>query len=995
MTRISAIARGFGSLALLLGLLIGAPLALTSWVGWPLPTSAPDISSLERALRSGISDDVIVKTLAVIAWIAWAQIALAITAEVVAVARRRPSVHLPVMPGFQAAAGRLVASVAMMAAALSPTAAMASPAPPTPVVALVAPAAAPVEVVTAAPPAAPDPTPAATPQVARPTVVVERHDSFWAIAERILGDGYRWREIRDLNVGRTMNTGDVIQPGSDLVHPGWILELPTDATPGLASPVATNTPVETSEVTVEPGDSFWSLAEEQLAASTGVDPTDGETAPYWFTMIEANQDRLVQPGNPNLILPGQQLCAPAVPGAQPAGGPVLTEPPAHVETPVPSEHAPPVSSEVEPPRDDPPPTLAVPSTQLVPAPTVVPPVEQDSSPHVEKAAGAPVAIVGAGMLSAVLAVGATRTVRRRRRQASTRTPGISAAPTPDDARDLHRLLLAEADDLSVDDLRRCLGELAQALAATGTEARPRIIQHGSDHLDVFLQEPNDSTPEGWQSHNDGALWTLRNRSAVDPECDEICAAPLLITLGRPDEDGQLYLDLEAEGLIALTGDPEAATGIARSLLAELAFTPLADTLEVIVIGDLAPPEAKTLDHVTITDSWNDVLDDVKSWAQHTHEALVENGWPSAFVARGADPLHDALAPVAVIATTPPPPELVEHLTAHQPATLAVVAVGEIPGATTLHCAAESLTVVDVDLTCSPFPLDEDTLEDLIDLVEEADQVPPPDEQLPLLPPEVLIEPDPEGPDASLTEPEVEVLVRTLGEIRVDGGEPLSPKQTAVVAYIAVHGTVSADRLEDAVWASPGTTSRRKRLANTISECRAAIGQRHLPPAADGKYSAGLGLVSDLDLFDVRIKRAAEQAAGMAADSLLSAMELVTGPPFTYRSADRASFAWVEVENWVSRWELKIAAVAERCTDLLLDLGRTEEAVEAARHALGIVPTHAALTEALMRAHAANGDRLAVQRVYQEHVGALEALDLDAPEDSTTDLYDQLVDARSA
>ena len=210
MKRFSAITRGLGSLAVLLGLLIGAPLALTSWVGWPLPTSAPDISSLEQALRSGISDDVIVKTLAVIAWIAWAQIALAITAEVVAVARRRPSVHLPVMPGFQAAAGRLVASVAMMAAALSPTAAMASPAPPTPVVALAAPAAAPLAIVTATPPAAPAPAPAAAPRVERLTVVVERHDSFWAIAERTLGDGYRWREIRDLNVGRTMNTGDVI-----------------------------------------------------------------------------------------------------------------------------------------------------------------------------------------------------------------------------------------------------------------------------------------------------------------------------------------------------------------------------------------------------------------------------------------------------------------------------------------------------------------------------------------------------------------------------------------------------------------------------------------------------------------------------------------------------------------------------------------------------------------------------------------------------------------
>jgi hypothetical protein len=60
-----------------------------------------------------------------------------------------------------------------------------------------------------------------------------------------------------------------------------------------------------------------------------------------------------------------------------------------------------------------------------------------------------------------------------------------------------------------------------------------------------------------------------------------------------------------------------------------------------------------------------------------------------------------------------------------------------------------------------------------------------------------------------------------------------------------------------------------------------------------------------------------------------------------------------------------------------------------------MPTHTGVTEALMRAHAANGDRLAVRRVYEEHLTALEALDLDAPDESTTDLFDQLVEARTA
>lgn len=121
------------------------------------------------------------------------------------------------------------------------------------------------------------------------------------------------------------------------------------------------------------------------------------------------------------------------------------------------------------------------------------------------------------------------------------------------------------------------------------------------------------------------------------------------------------------------------------------------------------------------------------------------------------------------------------------------------------------------------------------------------------------------------------------------------------------------------------------------------------------------------------------------------LALVTGPLFTYRAADRASFAWVEVENWASTWELKVAAVAQHCAEMLLGLGRPEDAVSVALRVLSIMPTHTALTEALIRAHAANGDRVAVRRVYEEHCGALQSLDLDHAAPSTAQLCCQLME----
>jgi DNA-binding SARP family transcriptional activator len=526
------------------------------------------------------------------------------------------------------------------------------------------------------------------------------------------------------------------------------------------------------------------------------------------------------------------------------------------------------------------------------------------------------------------------------------------------------------------------------------------VQHGPEHLDVFLNAPSDVAPDGWRAEADGAVWTRLASTSDGEDLDPVCAAPLLVTIGQPDDGGQIYLDLEADGVVSLTGDMATARSVARSILTELAFTPLADTLEVLVVGDLAPPDAKALDHVNLADSWDDVRDDLAAWAEQSHQVLVENGWPNPFLARGDEPYHDGLAPVAVIAHEPPPTDLLDLVLAQRPATLVVVALGEMHGATVVECAPDSLTLPDVGLVCTPHPVEAEALDAIIDLVESADDPGTPVDDLAThtegqFAPGVVVEPSAAGPDPDLEEdPEFDVLVRTLGDIRVEGGDPLAPKQTAVVAYIALHEGVTTDRLEEAVWASATGTSRRKRLANTLSECRALLGRRHLPAAVDGRYKPGPGVMTDLELFDRRVRRAADQPPIEAADTLLSAMELATGRLFNYRNSDRATFAWVDLENWVSIWELKVAAVAQKCADLLLDLGRTDEAVEVSLHALSIIPTHTSLTETLMRAHAANGDRLAVQRVYEEHVGALETLDLDDAEESTTELCERLLGARA-
>ena len=57
------------------------------------------------------------------------------------------------------------------------------------------------------------------------TYRVRRGDHLWGIAERFLGDGFRWVEIWERNSGREVEAGSRLTDPNQ-IHPGWLLELP-------------------------------------------------------------------------------------------------------------------------------------------------------------------------------------------------------------------------------------------------------------------------------------------------------------------------------------------------------------------------------------------------------------------------------------------------------------------------------------------------------------------------------------------------------------------------------------------------------------------------------------------------------------------------------------------------------------------------------------------------------------------------------------------------
>lgn len=236
-------------------------------------------------------------------------------------------------------------------------------------------------------------------------------------------------------------------------------------------------------------------------------------------------------------------------------------------------------------------------------------------------------------------------------------------------------------------------------------------------------------------------------------------------------------------------------------------------------------------------------------------------------------------------------------------------------------------------------------------------------------------------------PEPPILIRLLGDIRVVGGDrSLKAKPTAVLAYLALHPSATPEEVARAIWLAPGTRPLRKRLANCVSECRRALGVNNIPLVDDGRYRVGPCVLTDLELFEKWIA-AARQPDNHAADaSLRRALELVEGPAFTYRHADRWSYVWVDLENWIGIWEQKVVDAAEDLVQRCLQRGDRNGAIWAAQRGLRARPANIGLTKLLIEAHFAGGDAKAAERVFQSHLSALAWLDLDDEDPELIDFF---------
>ncbi|GAA4872442.1 BTAD domain-containing putative transcriptional regulator [Kitasatospora terrestris] len=595
-----AVVTALGALVALLVLLVGVPALLLYGTLAVADMGGPVEGGVIAALTSPDDGRLFLWALVAVGWLAWLCFAFSVLVEIPAQLRGRVARRLPAFGWSQRIAAGLVGSVlALVPVAgsafaatervqIAPATAPALPAGTTAYAAL--PAAAPATAPTA------EQQPGYTVRDTRPA------DSLWSIAERQLGSGERWVEIAKLNDGRAMDGSGTRFDADRPIQPGWRLLMPADAKPdtgagggpgGGAAPAESTTggasagsaPAHAT-VTVHQGDTLSAIAQRELG-----------DAERWPQIFDANKGVRAPDGerltDPDVVVPGMVL---SLPGA-PAQAPAPTTDPAPATEPAPT---PPPGAEQQP---TPPPGPAPAGTAPAPAASApasapasagpVAPVEH-TAPAADQHAEAPsddytVAFAAStvGVLLAAVLIGSV--ARRRTDQLRARRPRHRITmPAPAAAR-FEAELKARQDIDGLELLNRALRTLSRNTVRGGKKLPALVAARITTGRTVELHLAAPAVPIApfraahaanvWWCPDDASDLLSAGQAAKYP-----APYPALVTLGCSPDGSVVLADLETVRLVHLSGHPDDAEDVLRTLAVELAHSPLADRLHLHLVG---------------------------------------------------------------------------------------------------------------------------------------------------------------------------------------------------------------------------------------------------------------------------------------------------------------------------------------------------------------------------------------------------------------------------
>ncbi len=1001
--RIIDATKGVLALATIVALFVGVPWLLLGMGGFPGASLLEAISD-PLASDSTKSEQLLAGTLGIIAWFCWIQVAYALMVEMVAAARGTVANRAPLLPGIQAAAARLVTATTLIVSSFGPTA-TAMAAPLAPVVAFEPAVAASVDRTSLSLVDQPSEMGAAVGDI----YTTSDRDTFWSIAETTLGDGLRWREVREANVGRTMADGATITSSTEELAGGWELSLPSDAVVPLRSDREDGAPeVETDPagewIDVENGDHFWSIAEETLADEWGRNPSDSEIAPYWSEVIEANEGRLLPPGDPNLIYPEQRFHLPTPPAdpMQPAAdetpdGEPAPEIEAEPEAPAAGAESPASTTTLTPTPQAPPTTFPEPATPATAAPSLTAQVTSGSDRSIPLAAAA----LGLGSLGVGAGALAVTLRRRRAHQAAKRKPGTTLTPPPEEANEYERRTRPVADTEAARWVEAINKLITARLAQHKAHRMPAVIamRAGRFGVEVLLDEPC-APIEGFVSGNDdNSAWRLHpdlELRMIEAETEDIQPyCPALVPVGST-EAGDLLLDLEQLGVLSVEGDDDDVAAWYRSIATGIASAGWSELCEVVVIGD--PLAVAGLSQVT-------VREDPAAWVEQTavemqklHERLQATPYEQRV--KPGEIFHPTI--VLVLGDNAEVARKLSEVATLVNSPLAVVAACPLAVAERVHLDARGSTLEPIGVDFVPILTPGAEVEAVAELLENADS----SEVLEIedKPNEVAADLDPDREPASAFIERVmapkPIEVRLLRRKPTVEGLSVDPpaKQLSVICYMAYHRSVTSQRLRDTFW--PTATSR-KTADNAISQIRSmlgltAAGEHRLTQAINsGEYEISDEVGCDWTRAEALIGEANTRPADERQELLNAALELVGGQI----GVDAASrqFAWlIDDQRVYGHMESCLVDAASALGELALDIDDSATADAAAEVGLLVVPGCEAMCRLAMRAAASRGDDRGIADAYASAAKSVEQLGPWAElDDETAELWEDLGPGRSS
>ena len=710
-----------------------------------------------------------------------------------------------------------------------------------------------------------------------------------------------------------------------------------------------NAPVAaTHDVVV--GDCYWNIADHQLTITIEREPTPREVFDYTNELMAVNHP-LLGHRNPALLLPGESV---VLSRAISVDSMSVVDPPSVVPREE-STHDLIVADVVTAPISVGTPHVATP---IAVAPTAI----ADNPSAIESY----VAGLGTALLLSAGAVGMLESRRRRQWRAAVVGTRL-ALPTPSQTV-TEKMLRALAGPERLARLDIALRAAAADLAAQGAVVLAAVLGDLGD-VCLFIRGSANPTDAMWQLDLHANTWRL---SAETPLQDLVARArlcsqpcPALVHLGGVAQGGDLFVDLEAVGVLSVVSPH--STEILRHAAASLAVSPFLETIRLFTagIGDAGLDN----DGVELVDSLDAALDAATMALGSTMAASQAT---STFGLRVTGVGGEAWEPAIVIAAGPHDAGELAHLASvcspgRGLAVMVDVALGVAGVGWQVRVEGDAHVVEPIGVRLAPIGCDAVDIAAVADLLSST--------AVATVEPIALRRTD---TSARFTEPNWSVIASVLGQVDVTSRDGVAAefersKALELVVWLSQHRRrPTRNAARTALW---DLDVRDATFANVVSDARRALARAVAPP--DGQEWIGRtltedlplheGVVTDAELLAARVEHARGLPALDAIAILRPGLELVAGMPFA-----GTGYLWPDAEGVTSSLVLLATGAAIELANHYLSLGDVEGVFWATGQGLKVLAGQEELIALRMRSQARNGDLAGVRHEWESYERALVA-----------------------